>query len=237
MELKTLLESLKKEIPYKWKIQTTPKWWKSQMDQDKKWQCVAYIDARDCMDILDSTCEWQDDYFLIRDTVFCKVGIKVWDEWIWRSDAGSKPDENSGEDAVIKWEASDAFKRACVKWWIGRFLYEKDFVWISYTDYNANKYKLTEFCNGNKKTPTSIPTKTTETPTGEKKQYARTEADDILDSMEIEDDIEHLKVLFAKLYPLGKSDAQKGFYKKKYEDAKKRIEIDNSLMPPNSFTK
>jgi len=168
MELKTLLESLKKEIPYKWKIQTTPKWWKSQMDQDKKWQCVAYIDARDCMDILDSTCEWQDDYFLIRDTVFCKVGIKVWDEWIWRSDAGSKPDENSGEDAVIKWEASDAFKRACVKWWIGRFLYEKDFVWISYTDYNANKYKLTEFCNGNKKTPTSIPTKTTETPTGSK---------------------------------------------------------------------
>lgn len=66
--------------------------------------------------------------------------------------------------------------------------------------------------------------KSVEFPTGEKKQYARTEADDILDSMEIEDDIEHLKTLFAKLYTLGKSDAQKAFYKKRYEESKKRIE-------------
>lgn len=65
-----------------------------------------------------------------------------------------------------------------------------------------------------------------ETPTGEKRQYARTDADDILDSMEIEDDIEHLKALFAKLYTLGKSDAQKRFYKTKYEQAKKRIEME-----------
>ena len=72
--------------------------------------------------------------------------------------------------------------------------------------------------------------RTEETITWEKKQYARTEADDILDSMEIEDDIEHLKALFAKLYTLWKSDAQKGFYKKKYEDAKKRIEL--STKPP-----
>lgn len=149
MELKTLLNNLKKEIQYKWKIQTTPKGWKSGADQDKKWQCVAYIDARDCMDVLDKFCEegWQSEYYLIRDTVFCKVWIKINWEWIWRSDAGSKPDENSWDDAVIKWEASDAFKRACVQWGIWRFLYEKDFVWISYADYNSNKYKLTEFCN------------------------------------------------------------------------------------------
>lgn len=80
-------------------------------------------------------------------------------------------------------------------------------------------------------------TKVIETPTGEKRQYARTEADDILDQMEIEDNPEHLKTLFGKLYPLGKSDAQKGFYKRKYEEEKKRIEIDNSLMPPNLFNK
>lgn len=75
------------------------------------------------------------------------------------------------------------------------------------------------------------PKKTVETPTGEKRQYARTEADDLLDQMEIEDDIEHLKTIFAKLYTLGKSDKQKAFYKARYEVAKARIEWINYTWP------
>lgn len=67
-------------------------------------------------------------------------------------------------------------------------------------------------------------TKVIETPTGEKRQYARTEADDLLDEMGKEKDINNLKILFAKLYPLGKTDKQKAFYKSKYEQEKNRIE-------------
>ncbi len=68
------------------------------------------------------------------------------------------------------------------------------------------------------------PKRTTESPTGEKRQFARTEADDLLDQMEIEDDIEHLKTIFAKLYNLGKSDKQKAFYESKYKIVKSRLE-------------
>lgn len=63
-----------------------------------------------------------------------------------------------------------------------------------------------------------------EKPNGETRTFARTEKDDLLDQMEIEDDIEHLKTIFAKLYPLWTSDKQKWFFKSKYEEAKKRIE-------------
>lgn len=66
--------------------------------------------------------------------------------------------------------------------------------------------------------------KTTATYSGEKKEYPKTEADDLLDEMGKEKDINNLKILFAKLYPLGKTDKQKAFYKSKYEQEKNRIE-------------
>lgn len=69
----------------------------------------------------------------------------------------------------------------------------------------------------------------------EKKEYPRTEADNFLDSMEIEDDIEHLKTIFAKLYSLGKSDKQKAFYKWKYEEAKSRILSKTNIMGASSY--
>ena len=73
-------------------------------------------------------------------------------------------------------------------------------------------------------------TKTTQSPSWDTKTYARTEKDDLIDQMEIEDDIEHLKTIFAKLYPLWTSDKQKAFFKSKYEQAKKRIEKDYTDM-------
>ena len=50
------LKNLKKEIPYQWKIQSTPKEWKTESNSTKKGTCVAYIDARDVMDLLDDVC-------------------------------------------------------------------------------------------------------------------------------------------------------------------------------------
>ena len=106
------LKELKKELPYKWRVQSC-KWGKA--------NCVAYIDARDCQDLLDEVCSpenWSVQYYEASGLLFCKVGIFICDEWVWKSDTGSE--SNIEKD---KGHVSDAFKRACVAWGIGRFLY------------------------------------------------------------------------------------------------------------------
>ena len=102
------------------------------------------------MDMLDEFCEewWQSEFYEVKWKVFCKVWIKINWEWQFRSDSGAlESSDNVEEETTSKWETSDAFKRACVQWGIGRFLYEKDMVYISEKEYNANQYKITEFCN------------------------------------------------------------------------------------------
>lgn len=82
---------------------------------------LLYQDARCGMDILDESIgpeNWQREYYEVKGNIYCRIGIKVGDEWIWKSDCGTE----SNIDAV-KGEASDAFKRACVCWGIGRELY------------------------------------------------------------------------------------------------------------------
>ena len=112
------LEELKQEMPFKWRVQSANQWGAS---------CVAYIDARDCQDLLDKVCgaeNWQTIYYESAGLLFCKVGIKIEeDEWVWKSDTGSE--SNVEKD---KGHVSDAFKRACVNWGVGRFLYSKDIV-------------------------------------------------------------------------------------------------------------
>lgn len=172
MEIKTLLENLKKPVSYKWKIQSTPKENKNKPWEWKKGNCVAYIDARDCMDTLDLYCEegWQNEFYEVKGKVFCKVGIKINWEWFYRSDSWALEENDNVEyETTSKGETSDAFKRACVQWWIWRFLYEKDIIWISNEEYQANKFKINEFCQSREKKPPAYTTpKTTETPTGKK---------------------------------------------------------------------
>lgn len=82
---------------------------------------LLYKDARVDMDILDETvgpAGWQKEYYEVKGNVYCRIGIKTDDEWIWKSDCGVE----SNVDAV-KGEASDAAKRAAVCWGIGRELY------------------------------------------------------------------------------------------------------------------
>lgn len=108
------LKDLKKEIPYKWKVQAVSK-------AKPVATCVPYVDARDVERLLDDVCGqqgWQNEYYQVKNTLYCKIGIKCDDGWIWKSNAGAE----SAYDKE-KGEASDAFKRAGVKWGIGRFLY------------------------------------------------------------------------------------------------------------------
>jgi hypothetical protein len=116
------LAKLKKQIPYRWRIQSINK-------QGTKASAVAYIDARDVMEVLDEVVgpeNWQDRYSTEGDLLIAGIGIKTGGEWVWKHDTGSKTfvEEEKGQ-------ISDAFKRAAVKWGIGRFLYEIDTQWVS----------------------------------------------------------------------------------------------------------
>jgi hypothetical protein len=94
---------------------------------------LDYIDARTVMKVLDKSVgpeNWQCEYKDIAGKVYCGIGIKCdyepyadgtpRTEWVWKWDVGT---ETTFDE--VKGEASDAFKRAAVKWGIGRFLYEK----------------------------------------------------------------------------------------------------------------
>lgn len=114
------LEELKKPLKYQWKIQSFNK-------EKTKASCVAYIDARDLMERLDNVLgmNWSCDYKTLGDTVYCGIGIYDGVHWIFRWDAGGKSDIEEE-----KGTASDAFKRAGVKWGVGRFLYDLEIKWI-----------------------------------------------------------------------------------------------------------
>ena len=166
------LSDLKKELPYKWRVQSANQWGAN---------CVAYIDARDVQDILDDVCgqeNWQVKYEEHKGNLFALIGILVNNTWAWKSDCGT-------ESAVEKQkgEASDAFKRAAVMWGVGRFLYFKKIVklpvkqneqqkWIPFVDgkFITLASEITRLCekkqNENKPTVTPaqkvIPTLTTE---------------------------------------------------------------------------
>ena len=99
------------------------------------------------MDILDETvgcCNWQKEYYECKGNLYCRVGINTENGWIWKSDCGVE----SNQEAE-KGEASDAFKRACVCWGIGRSLYTSPKIRIKCPD---NYYYKTE--NGEKLTMT-----------------------------------------------------------------------------------
>lgn len=121
------LKKLQKEIPHKFRIQSFSK-------NKPSASVVAYIDARDAMDLLDEVVgaeNWQDDYKIVNGQMFAGVGIYVNDQWVWKWDTGTES-QTEKEKGIV----SDAFKRACVKWGIGRFLYSLD---IRYVDADAIK--------------------------------------------------------------------------------------------------
>jgi len=92
---------------------------------------LAYIDARDVMERLDgvmSSENWSDEYMETHSgRVICSLTLyfEDLDRWVTKSDgAGSTGTE--GEKGAI----SDAFKRAAVKFGVGRYLYSINSGWI-----------------------------------------------------------------------------------------------------------
>lgn len=110
--------------------------------QDKKrGMALAYCDARDVMARLDEVCGvggWQCRYPHANGKTVCEIGIKVGDEWIWKADGAGDSDVEAEKGAL-----SDAFKRAAVRWGIGRYLYDVDSPWIE-IEPAGKSYKIAE---------------------------------------------------------------------------------------------
>lgn len=99
---------------------------------------LCYKDARMDANRLDEVVgcfNWQREHYCVNDVNYCRVGIKNPEtgEWVWKSDAGSE-----SKTEAEKGEASDAFKRACFQWGIGRELYNMPVIVLP----NIYKFKL-----------------------------------------------------------------------------------------------
>lgn len=151
-ELIEIQKKLKKEMPFKWRVQSYSKF-KPQAT------CVAYIDSRDVQDALDEACVWSDRYYEQNGMLFCEITIYADGREYKRTDTGS---ESQAE--AQKGHSSDAFKRAAVKFGVGRFLYSKKMQYIKANevkksgnypfavDNNGSKiYDITDFINNNKR--------------------------------------------------------------------------------------
>jgi len=100
---------------------------------------LAYLDARNVMDRLDSVCgpeNWQDEYASANGRTICKIGIKINNEWVWKSDGAGDTKVEAEKGGI-----SDAFKRAAVKWGIGRYLYGIETPWVPCESYEKDNKK------------------------------------------------------------------------------------------------
>lgn len=100
---------------------------------------LLYKDARCDMAILDEAVgmgNWQRRHEEHAGNLFCSVGVKLENGWIWKEDAGA-PSNTEAE----KGHASDSFKRACVNWGIGRELYTAPFIWVNLAENEVDNPK------------------------------------------------------------------------------------------------
>lgn len=117
---------------------------------DKGVSLLMYKNARVDMTLLDEVVgpeNWKRSHELINSNLFCTVAVRSDNgEWVTKQDVGT---ESYTEKE--KGQASDAFKRACVNWGIGRELYTCPFVWVNLgtdewrTGYNGKKQPKTQF--------------------------------------------------------------------------------------------
>lgn len=90
---------------------------------------LAYLDARDVMERLDTMCPhgWESEHYDCGSgRMGCKIGIWITpDRILWRSDGAGATQVEAEKGAF-----SDALKRAAVSWGIGRYLYDLGNTWV-----------------------------------------------------------------------------------------------------------
>jgi hypothetical protein len=106
--------------------------------QPLRGQPLYYIDARVVMDRLDAVCgveAWMCNYTAgVGSSIVCNIAVRfpvllagnqIGHEWVWKGD-GAGPSDMEAEKGAL----SDAFKRAAVRWGIGRYLYDLKAPWF-----------------------------------------------------------------------------------------------------------
>lgn len=135
-DTKELYGLLAEEFPREqisWRAQTVTK-------EGDKALALAYIDARDVMDRLDTVLgpdNWSDAYDVHPNVTICTIAIRVNDAWVTKADGAGDTDVEAEKGRI-----SDAFKRAAVKWGIGRYLYAIPSPWVPCDSYARNDGKL-----------------------------------------------------------------------------------------------
>ena len=82
---------------------------------------LVYLDARQYQKRLDEVMglDWQCRFSHASEAgVVCEVGLLIDGEWRWRSNGAGETDIEGK-----KGQFSDAFKRACTMWGVGKYLY------------------------------------------------------------------------------------------------------------------
>ena len=133
MNLHDLKQEFAKE-KISWRAQTVTK-------DGMKAMALAYIDARDVMNRLDEVCgpeSWQDSYSITEGRTICKLMIQIGDYWVCKSDGAGETQVEGDKGAM-----SDAFKRAAVKWGVGRYLYDMPTPWVPCETVNGKFRKFT----------------------------------------------------------------------------------------------
>ena len=105
-------------------------WRVGSVTKDKaKGMALAFIDARDVMERLDDVVgpeNWQCHYPHANGKTVCRLEIRINGEWIGKEDGAGDTDFEAEKGAL-----SDAFKRAAVRWGVGRYLYDVDAPWVA----------------------------------------------------------------------------------------------------------
>lgn len=128
-EIQAMMQKLSDPFPpseIHWRVGTAAK--------DGSWiQLLAYVDARMVMDRLDAVFpgQWRDEYQKHPgcDGVLCGISVLIDGQWVTRWDGADATDVEAAKGVL-----SDAFKRAAVKWGIGRYLYELGTTWATIVD-------------------------------------------------------------------------------------------------------
>jgi len=104
----------------------------SKRDKTKA-KALAYLDARDVMNRLDAVAgpaNWQCRYSHAAVKTVCDIAIRVDGEWVWKADGAGDTDIEAEKGSL-----SDAFKRAAVRWGIGRYLYDLPSPWVTINEF------------------------------------------------------------------------------------------------------
>ena len=133
----TVWDRLRSPFPpddIQWRVGSTTK-------DKKRGMALAYIDARAVMDRLDAVlgpANWQDEYYEVSGRILCRLSVKdpATSCWVQKSDGSGDTDFEAEKGGI-----SSAFKRAAVRFGIGRYLYHLKNTWVE-LDERGNIRKL-----------------------------------------------------------------------------------------------